>query len=207
MITIPYDQCRSLIKDADILLFRRGHFPSVGWWIGAYSQSIYSHVGIAHWEDDHLYCLEFREFRGARKYPVSEYLKDSTIDVHRVCEEIQVPYITEVNGEYFNCFKQLIFTPEIATQIVKAAERLIDNNEHYGYRLIFRILRTYIPFVRLFIDPCNDVNGSMYVCSTLITKTFRKFYKDPVDFLADEYTKPADIARSAIFNEMFTIGT
>lgn len=197
---IPYFQCKNIIKEADVLLFQCGRFPGIGWWIATYSQSPYSHVGLAHWENEELYCLEFREFKGARKVLMDDYVKECKIDVFRPYQKVIIPTLT---GDIHKTF-----TPDIAQAITTDALKLINSHQPYGWKIIWQIARTYTPFARLWNRPkYKDTNGNLYVCSTLITKTYRKHFIDPVDFLSDEYTKPGDIARANIFYRLFTIAT
>lgn len=206
---ISYDRVRHLIKDADILLFKGGKFPSIGWWIAKYSQSPYSHVGLAYWKNDRLYCLEFREFKGARQYPLSQYVSEypGRIDVFRSCERIEVPVLVNNQDTPIYCSYEIYnFTQVTAKKIIKHALELIEKNENYGYHLIWRMAKGHIPFLRLFDSvKYDDENGTLYVCSTLVTKTYRKYFVDPVDFLSDEYTTPGNIARSVMFRRLFTI--
>lgn len=203
---IQYKDAKKLICEADVLLFR----PQT--WIGRliciYSQSPYSHVGLAHWYNNELYCLEMREFKGARSVQVDNYIKsDTKIDVFRVCNCICQPQIKKGYDDYYFQRQYHPFTDDIAKKITDHALNLVLKNTDYGYILILKMLRTYLPFIRFWHRPkYQDNNGDLYVCSTLITKTYRKYYKDPVEFLADEYTKPGDIARSSIFTYLFTIG-
>jgi hypothetical protein len=203
---ITYNKAKHLIQEADVLLFKHGGFPSIGWWIGLYSQSPYSHVGLAHWDQGQLYCLEFREFHGARKYPMYKYVRENPnrIDVFRACLCVQMPIIdNDYMGPHNDC-KDYKLTDTIRNRITQSALKLMGTK--YGYKLILKILKTYIPFVRLWRKPkFEDDNGNIYVCSTLVTRTYRQHYIDPVDCLADEYTKPGDIARSAIFHKLFSI--
>ena len=211
---MEYNECKNIIQDADVLLFRGGKFPGIGWFIAKYSQSPYSHVGLAYWENNELYVLEFREFKGARKYKLQEYVDEypGRIDVFRACLRIEIPKLvtgTDVNQKLIPYCSHAIynFTKSTQKRIVTDALNLINNHIEYGYRLIWRIAKTYCPLLRLFQKvPCKDCNGNLYVCSTLVTKTYRKHFLDPVPFLADEYTKPGDLARSSIFRKLFTIG-
>ena len=201
MIT-NYSLCKHLIREADVILFRKSNFPSVSWWIGLYSQSPYSHIGLAHWDKGELYCLEFREFKGSRTYLMNDYIKEeeNRIDIFRVCDKIKF------TGTDPKDTIEKEFTPTIAKDITNYALELMAKYNKYGWQLIWKIWRTYLPFVRVWRNvKYDDSNGSIYVCSTLVTQTYRKHYLDPVPFLADEYTKPGDIARSAILRRIFSI--
>ena len=64
MNIIPYSEALPLIQEADILLFRGKGI--ISWLIKRYGSGVHSHVGIAHWDNDNLQCVEFREFKGGR---------------------------------------------------------------------------------------------------------------------------------------------
>jgi hypothetical protein len=77
----------------------------------------------------------------------------------------------------------------------------------YGWNIIFKLSKAYLPFARLAEGNMKDDSGSdIFVCSTAVAYAYRKYYIDPVPYLADNSVKPADLARSALFNYQFTIG-
>ena len=91
---ILYKNAKPLIKEADVLLFKAGKLfkNPVGWTIGAYTRSPYSHTGLAHWENGELYCLEFREFEGSRMYPMDKYIQEgANIDIFRSVKSFVIP--------------------------------------------------------------------------------------------------------------------
>lgn len=200
---LPYSEGLHLIQDADILLFRHPSFPAVGWWIAKYGETPYSHVGIANWNKNRLCCAEFREFIGSRNdYLINQlYCKNQLIDVYRVSKVCTVPYYNDGRVS----FKTHKFDYFTAKKIVEEAKTLIG--KPYNWKTIFRIAKTYIPFVRLFTDKTRDrnLNELPMVCSTLINNLYKKHFKDLVPFIADEYTAPGDIARSSDINYLFTL--
>lgn len=204
---IKYHEAKNLIKEADILLFKCRKFPSVGWWIGKYTHSKYSHVAIAHWENGELYCIEFREFQGSRIYKLDDYMKEcAKIDVFRVCEAILQPIIEEdhINGGYKLLENMIVFTDSIAEQITQTALKLVGKK--YSYWTIWQMFKTYIPFIRFRSHIKNgEPPTESFVCSTLVTYAYRLNFLDPVPMLADSYTSPGDLARSALFFKIFEI--
>ena len=99
--------------------------------------------------------------------------------------------------------KQL--TEEMAKEIVEVA--LSMTGDDYGWRNIWEIFKCYAPGFRLVKKPKEDVNrAKAYVCSTLVAYSFRKIYGDPCPNLSDTRTAPSDIAQSAMFHYLFTIG-
>lgn len=201
---LKYSEAHPLINEADILLFKHGGFPSVGWMIGKYSQSPYSHIGLASREGSEIVCLEFREFIGSRKYPLKQYIEENPrrIDVFRVCYKITIPEYDFGHVHDNN----ITFTHNKAKLITDYARTLIGKK--YSWYLIFGMVASFIPFVRLKqkISFGNDEEETLsFVCSTLVNHTYRRYYTDLVKFLPDAYTKPGDIARSPIINYLFTL--
>lgn len=204
---IPYSRAKRLIKEADVLLFRAGSFPSVGWWIGKYTSSIYSHAALAHWDNGELYAVEFREFIGSRKYPMDKYIEECgrSIDVFRSVDTVICPYIEKLNGEYWVAYRELIFDADTASAITQTAMELIGRS--YSYWTIWQMFKTYVPFIRLGrkVKKNGEPETHNFVCSTLITYAYRKHFIDPVPFLSDGYTSPGDLARSGLFSHLFEI--
>lgn len=204
---IKYNNAKSLIKEADILLFKCGKFPKVGWWISKYTHSEYSHVGIAHWYGGELYCIEFREFIGSRIYKLDEYIKaNAKIDVFRVCEAILQPIIVEddINGGYKLLENMIVFTDSIASKITADALDLVGKK--YSYWTIWQMFKTYIPFIRFRVNIKNgEPANSNFVCSSFVAYAYRTNFLDPVPSLSDNYTTPGDLARSALFFKIFEI--
>lgn len=195
---IDYVDAKPLIKEADVLLFHNPPFPQIGWWIAKYSNSPYSHAGLATILADDVYCVEFREFIGSRIYPMQQYIKECTmIDVFRPVSSISIP---TMDGEAI-----FYFDENTAIKITNFAKGLIG--QKYGWKLIWKMAKAYLPFVRLHTNVAyKDRNGTpLYVCSTLVAYSYRKFYVDPIPFLADDYTKPGDLARSVLFEKIFSI--
>ena len=207
-MNIPYDTAKGLIKEADVLLFRAGKFPGIGWWISSYTKSPYSHAGLAHWDDGKLYCVEFREFKGSRKYKMDDYIAEGAqIDVFRSVETYVHPIIQqdEFDDEYYVSYHEHRFTADIALAIT--AEGLKHVGEGYGWRNIWQMGMTYIPFLRLGrkVIKNGEPDPKSFVCSTLVTYAYRKHYIDPVPFLSDKMTSPGDLARSGLFSRLFSI--
>jgi len=207
MISIPYSQGKQLIKEADVLLFRATKFPGVGWWIGKYTRSTYSHTGLAHWENDQLYCVEFREFIGSRKYPMDDYINEVDgrgIDVFRSLDTVIAPCLIPSDPPKL-CHKEYNFTADVAECITNTALKLIGKK--YSYWTIWQMFKTYVPFIRLRtkVVKNGELDPTKFVCSTLVTYAYRTNFIDPVPFLSDGYTSPGDLGRSGLFSYLFTI--
>ena len=207
--TVEYSKCRKLINNADVLLFSHGGIFDVGWWVSRYTNSLYSHVGLAEWFYDRLMCIEFREFHGSRAYPVSEYLKEGkTIDVFRAAPNVEVPYLdfTDIQEIIIGSNKYQL-TDEVIRQILDTSHSLLGR--HYSWWTIWQLAKTSIPFIRL-RQRCQkyddkEPDAKKFVCSTLVSYAYRKHYLDPTPYLPDSYTTPGDIARSSLFVKLFRI--
>lgn len=208
-LKIPFKTAKFLIQDADVLLFRTsGRMNTISWWIRKYTRSPYSHAGLAHWEDDELLCLEFREFEGSREYPIAKYLEQGQcIDVFRAASRVEVPYVDASFPEYPEIrYKTHEFTDKTASNIISTAHELLGRR--YGWWNIWQFAKLYMPFIRLGqnINRKNGIGAEQeFVCSTLVTYSYRIHYIDPVPYVADSYTSPGDLARSELFSKMFEI--
>jgi hypothetical protein len=201
-----YQERKHLIQNADILLFKSGRFPNFGWWISRYTNSSYSHAALAYWEDDELYCLEFREFEGSRQYPIVEYLKQGCqIDVFRPFSYIEYPIAHETPDGIIVENHTLNFDIIVRQNIINTAKELM--HKPYSWWTIWQVSKNYIPLLRL--RKTRSKNGNVdvkqFVCSTLVAYSYRINYIDPVPFLPDEHTTPGDLSRSAAFFKLFEI--
>ena len=96
-------------------------------------------------------------------------------------------------------------TDEIRSNITRTA--LFLTGTSYGWKSIWEIFKGYAPFFRLITRSKNgdDVVAEAYVCSTVITYSYRMNYEDPCPNLSDKRTSPADIAQSTLFEYIFTL--
>jgi hypothetical protein len=205
---LSYEKYKNLIKDADILLFQHEKFPGFGWWIGRYTNSKYSHVALACWNGNDVDCLEFRELRGGRSYPIKQYLEDGyKIDVFRTVTVFEHPVLEYTHHkDFYITYDTHVFNSKVAANIITTAKSLIGIR--YDWITIFKFMTTYIPFLRLKDNHKTDDewhDSHSFVCSTLITYCYRKHFTDPVPFLSDRYTSPGDLARSELFWKLFTL--
>ena len=203
MIIIPWLEAKMHIKEADVLLFRASGF--IGRAITAYTGGIHSHVGLVHVDYD-LYCVEQREFKGGRSVLLRKQVDrhPKKIDVYRADACIHVPTV-KWDGKVSIKWDEKEFTDKLAREVVDIA--LGMTGDDYGWRNIWEIAKYYLPGIRLLRRPKSDLNeAKAYVCSTLVTYSFRKIYEDPCPNLSDTRTTPADIAQSALFHYLFTIG-
>lgn len=203
MNIISLEEALTKIKEADVLLYRSQEFPKANWWIAKYTGGIHSHVGLAHKDRDDWYCVEQKEFRGGRSIYLPNAVRDNPnrIDVYRV---VPVVYYPIFNGEIKWGTKQ--FDEEMAHRVTRTALQITGNA--YGWKNVFKIMKGYAPFFRLKRhDKSDEEISQAYVCSTVVSYSYRAWYQDPCPLISDERTTPADIARSAILKYLFTIGT
>ncbi len=201
MNLVSLEEALTKIKEADVLLYRAEPFPKVGWWIANYTGGIHSHVGLAHKDRDDWYCVEQKEFRGGRSIwlPNAVSRNPGRIDVYRVVPTIYDPFF---NGEIKWIPKN--FDEDIAHKVTRTALQITGNS--YGWKNVYNICKGYAPFFRLLRDDKPDEEISQaYVCSTVVSYSYRLWYQDPCPHISDERTTPADIARSAILKYLFTI--
>ena len=192
MILVPYHEAKQSIKEADVLLFRGKGL--VSWLIKRYGGGMHSHAAMAHWDGEHLECLEFREFKGGRSVSLKSQVAThpDNIDVFRVASLIE--YGDERYG----------LTEEISDRVT---DIMIKNTGlPYGWKNFWKLGKHYVPFLRLAKQNIKDDDPmNVFVCSTAVAYAFRKAYVDPVPYLADSAVMPADLARSALFKYQFTI--
>lgn len=204
-IFLNYPRYEHLLKEADVLLFRPKKKFSVGWWIAKYTQSPYSHVGMVS-IDKVVNCIEFREFIGSRSEPlINQFPTNSNhIDVFRPLPMIKKPKIVNGNTSFHEEFDIKVFNYKTARKITDAGKRLVG--QKYGWANIWKMAKSYSPFLRFwsYSSSDNDTNN-IFVCSTLITYTYRTYWEDLCPFLSDNYTNPGDIARSPLLKYMFTL--
>ena len=208
-LKLEYSKYKHLINEADILLFNHGIFLGLGWMVAKYTHSPYSHVALAHWHEDGVRCLEFREFIGSREdFTIQDYLDlGYKIDVFRATPSISIPYVDFKNPESPTVEKiEIEFDRTTATKIIATAHKLLGRR--YSWWTIWQLAKTLIPFVRLRqrrFEKNGEPDVTEFVCSTLVTYAYRLNYVDPVSFLPDTYTTPGDLARSELFVKLFEI--
>jgi len=192
MVLIPYHEAKNSIQEADVLLFRGKGL--ISWLIKRYGGGVHSHAAMAHWDDDNLECVEFREFKGGRSVSLKSQVAThpDNIDVFRVANLIE-------HGD-----ERHELTEDISGDITDV---MIKNTGlPYGWKNFWKLGKHYVPFFRLAEQNMKDDDPTdVFVCSTAVAYAFRQAYVDPVPYLADAAVMPADLARSALFKYQFTI--
>lgn len=208
-IEIKYEDARSLIQEADVLLFRnKGFFP---YWIKQATESPYTHVALASWLHDekgvpiHLECVEFREWKGGRVVNLSTVVKSSNkrIDVYRAPNYIP---IIKFDDEKNEIVRGLIRLNKLdITQCMRQLTGL-----PYGWRRIFWLATFHLGILRLIPSAkayCDALeNDVVYpVCSTTVAHCYQKHFVDLTHNRCNARMEPSDVARSPILNYLFTL--
>jgi hypothetical protein len=182
----------SQIQEADVLLFRGEGL--ISWLIKRYGSGVHSHAAIAHWDDDDLQCIEFREFKGGRAVSMKSQVEThpNNIDVFRAASYIEF-------GD-----KDYRLTKDMADEITGVMKNI--TGLPYGWKNFWKLGKHYLPFCRLAEQNIKDDDPTnVFVCSTAVVYAYRQAYLDPVPYLADSAVTPADLARSCLFEYKFTI--
>jgi hypothetical protein len=208
-IQLAYNKSKNLIENADILLFRSKRFPSFGWFVSKWTFNKHSHVALAYRVDDDIHCVEFREFKRSRIYPLKEYLlTNHIIDVYRTSQILRVPYIDSppvINGDKPHIeYQNLFFSQQVRDKIIEDAKALMG--KPYGWLNIAKIVNSFVPLFRLFTHK-DDINYTPkhLVCSTLIEYCYRKNWVSLTPDISDTFVTPADISNSSLTFYLFTL--
>ena len=181
---LRYGDVRSLIADSDLLLYRRwGPIAIAG-------RGDHCHAAKAAWWGEDLFCLEVRDLSGGRAVTLSSQVErfPGRIDVYETNAESRWP-------EY---------NPAGALRVMR---RLAGCD--YGYMSLATAAMLHLPVVRWFVRP--NVDDKAYdrrppFCSQACVMADRiGGGVDPVPHLADQFTEPADLARSPFYRYRFTL--
>jgi len=184
---IPYEEARTLIRDADLFLFRGRGLVSL--LIQRGGRGHYSHAGMAVWARDTLLCCEIREWHGGRAVTLSSQVRafPSRIDW----------YESAPHGMW----------PEF-DRAATADCMLRKAGTRYGYAAVLNAGLLHLPFVRLLIDPETDDtagDSAPEYCSAGVANCYRLGKIDPVFNLSDRLTEPNDLSRSPFFQYRATL--
>jgi hypothetical protein len=181
---VPLPQASRLIRDGDLLLFRRRGLISIA------GRGDHSHAAKAAWWNDDLFCLEVREWHGGRAVTLASQVERfaGRIDVFQTNPQDRWPAYDRAG----------------ATRVMR---RLAGCG--YGYWGVVAASLLHLPLVRLvrYADT-SDVAPSPYppFCSEACVMSDRiGGGVDPVSHLADGMTLPADLARSPFYEYLFTL--
>ncbi len=209
-INLPFEEAKPLIDEADVLLYRGQGWMS--YFIRKSGLSPYTHVSVASWINGRantskgiLECVEFREGSGGRAVNLGqEVIKyPGQIDVYRITPHCTEWEFKRTEGK-FKLHKDK-FNPKAITDTMRMMTGL-----PYGWKRIWWLAKHKMIGFRLFTDVeslrCDEVGDVVYpVCSTTISYSFNKYGSDLIKNMSDEWTEPADIARSARLSYLFTL--
>jgi hypothetical protein len=181
---VPFADARRNIADGDLLLFQRRGLISVA------GRGDHSHAAKAAWWEDDLFCVEVREWYGGRAVTLESQVEKfaNRIDVYRA----------NAHGRW----------PEYDRgRATKFMRRLAGCD--YGYAAVLAAAMLHLPVIRLAMRAELDdsaIDRRPPFCSHACALADRLGGGvDPVPHLADRLTEPADLARSPIFQYLFTL--
>ncbi len=181
---VRYSEVRGQIADADLLLYRRwGPIAIAG-------RGEHNHAAKAGWWHDDLFCLEMRDFGGGRAITLSSQVQrcPGRIDVFETNPDNRWPEYDRAGA-------------------LRVSRRLAGCD--YGYAGLLTTAMLHLPVVRWFVRP--NVDDQAYdrrppFCSQACVMADRiGGGVDPVPHLADQFTEPADLARSPFYRYRFTL--
>ena len=181
---LPLTAAQPHIRDADLLLFRRrGPIAIAG-------RGVHSHAAKAAWWGEELFCLEVREWHGGRAVTLASQVRrfPGRIDVFRANPNNRWPE----------------FDRQRSTQWMR---RLAGCD--YGYAAVARAAMLHLPIVRWWVRASTEdgaIDRRPPFCSQACAMADRiGGGVDPVPYLADRLTEPADLARSPFYEYLFTL--
>jgi len=179
-----YADVRHLLRDGDLLLFRKSGF------IASMGRGIPNHAAKIAWWGGDLFCLEVLQLAGGRAVTLSSQVQGwpARYDVYEVNPENRW-------GEYDR---------DGSTRLMR---RLCGCD--YGYVNLMAAALLHMPLVRCLIhaETEDKARGRRPpFCSHACAMADRiGGGVDPVPHLADRLTEPADLARSSFYRYRFTL--
>jgi len=179
-----YGDVRHLIRDGDLLLYRRRGLISIA------GRGVHSHAAKAAWWHDDLFLLEVLQWFGGRAVLLRDQVRRyaGRWDVYQVNPERRWP----------------AYDRRGATRMMR---QLCGGS--YGYAGLAAAAMLHLPLVRCFVradvdDRATDRRPPF--CSQACAMADRiGGGVDPVKHLADRLTEPADLARSPFYKYRFTL--
>ena len=170
---VSYPSIRHLIRDGDLLLFRRRGLISIA------GRGEHEHAAKAAWWGNDLFCLEVREWFGGRAVTLSSQVarQPGRIDVFQANAQNRWPQYDRHGATHF-------------------MRRLCGCD--YGYRALLTVAMLHLPLVSLLFHPNLDDDATDRwppFCSEACSMADRLGGGvDPVEHLCDALTEPADLA-------------
>lgn len=188
ILTRRYASVRHRISDGDILLVQRQPVDIQDLAISISGRSTTIHAMMAAWRRGRLYALDTYQGVGGRETLLSKLvdLWPSQILVRKVAPEFIRHY----------------------DRSAAVAEMRKIVNKPYGWWALRKASLIHIPVVRVVLfrwllpSMVDDgANGSLPFCSMAVSRACRAGGIDPVPNLADGWTEPSDLLRSASFGD------
>jgi hypothetical protein len=186
--SVPYSEARRLIHIGDVGIM--GPTTVTGRWIVWFGRHWASHC-----------CVFYREYDGTLRICEQTWPEGRTVDAE--------PYIRSCPSGLI-----VVYRPKWTSRYYrdKAVAWMLANvpGTPYDKKGIFRSLLTYLPGARGFFRPNYDdaANGHdrrQLYCSGMVSRYLRTGRLDPAHGLADNWTEPSDIAKSAVLDPVFRI--
>ena len=181
---VQLEDVRSEIAAGDLLLFRRLGLISLA------GRGLHSHAAkVGRWKED-LLCLEVREWVGGRVVTLASQVRryPGRIDVYETNPDLRWPQYDRAGA-------------------VGHMRRL--GGCDYGWGNVLAAALVHLPGIRLLARPnTNDrlADRRPPFCSQAVAAAERVGGGvDPVPYLADRLTEPADLARSLFYRYRFTL--
>lgn len=218
---INYKDAKPLINEGDVLLFRGQGWAS--YFIGVAGESVYTHVAVASWhngDQKHLGLLECVEFREGSMFAgmFNANAAGGGRTVNLLNEVEKYPGQIDVYRPVDN-FSRYVFDAETKTTILKTVSfngKAVTNVMRrmtglpYGWKRILWLARHKLAMWRLFYNRSTLMTDTLQeivypVCSTAVAYAFNSNDFDLINNKADDWTEPADIARSSRLSYLFTL--
>jgi hypothetical protein len=181
---VPYAKARKLLRNGDTFLVAADGRSLDDAAISAAGRSPYKHAGkVVRWYS-RLMAVDTIQGVGGRAISLSRLVAENPGRV--LIRRIRDPKYDRV----------------------AACKAMIGNIDRpYGSSGLVRAATVHIPFWRFWAkaDTDDQSNGSDPFCSQAVAAADRAGGVDPVPNLADGYTEPGDIARSAAYSDLFIL--
>ena len=201
-ILLPYESAKQFIEEGDVLLFKgQGLFSKI--FMRAASESTYTHVGVASLHNGIIECVEFKEKFGGRTTNLENQFDEyEEIDVYRA-----TPFFSKYGfcSEHGIDLQRIPFDGKLVTSCMRKMTGL-----PYGWMRIWEIAKIKLPFIRFFYSKEKLMEDELKeiilpVCSTALAHCFNQHGFDITPCKSDEFSQPADFARSGRLSYLFTM--
>jgi hypothetical protein len=186
---VSLKDARARLLDGDLLLFRRRRL-SLGALIAIAGRGVHSHAAKVAWWGDEPFCCEVREWYGGRAVTLESQVRKypGCIDVFRTNPKFRWPH--------YNRLAAVRFMRQLA-------------GCDYGYTSVVAASLLHWPLARLVVRPVLDdehYEKRPPFCSQAVVMADRMAGGvDPVPYLADRLTEPADLAQSPFYEYTMTL--